>query len=192
MLDGAPDNPLIEYSIRGAKLRDLPMLVAIENEAFQADRFSAGQLRYLVSRAQGCFLVAEWQEAIFGYALTLYRKGSRLARLYGLATSPMARSRGLAKELVCALAQDAHHRGCRFLSLEVREDNDAARALYQKLGFHETGRVEGYYQGDLAAIRMRSRELSDPAWPFPAVSPQAGIGQSVAPRRRPRNQGISE
>ncbi|MGB7188495.1 MAG: hypothetical protein WBD10_00020, partial [Acidobacteriaceae bacterium] len=41
------------------------------------------------------------------------------------------------------------------LRLEVAVDNDAALAFYKTLGFVETGRIRGFYMGQLDALTMR-------------------------------------
>lgn len=72
-----------------------------------------------------------------------------------LAVRPGARRRGLGLALVTAAARHAHARGAGSMHLEVAEDNQAARALYAKLGFAETGRRPGYYAaGAIHAIVM--------------------------------------
>ena len=80
------------------------------------------------------------------------------AEILTLAVSPSARRSGFG----CALAEracaEALTRGAEAVHLEVAEDNAAARALYEKIGFAEVGRRAGYYaQGDVSAIIMRRR-----------------------------------
>jgi ribosomal-protein-alanine N-acetyltransferase len=52
---------------------------------------------------------------------------------------------GIGGELVAALGRAASRAEAVRLYLEVAEDNVAARALYRRLSFHETGRRNGYY-----------------------------------------------
>jgi len=58
-----------------------------------------------------------------------------LWNLHDLAVLPAWRGRGLGTALVEALAGHARARGACKLTLEVREDNRGARALYRRLGF---------------------------------------------------------
>jgi len=58
-----------------------------------------------------------------------------LWNLHDLAVLPAWRGRGLGTALVEALAARARERGACKLTLEVREDNRGARALYRRLGF---------------------------------------------------------
>jgi Fur family transcriptional regulator, ferric uptake regulator len=52
---------------------------------------------------------------------------------------------GIGRRLVDRLCRAALRRGARQLYLEVAERNVAARTLYARLGFEETGRRRGYY-----------------------------------------------
>lgn len=65
------------------------------------------------------------------------------AEIVTLAVRPAARRAGLAGRLI------AHARtalAAQTIFLEVAADNHAARALYKKCGFHETGRRKAYYK----------------------------------------------
>lgn len=68
------------------------------------------------------------------------------AEVLTLAVRPEARGRGLGLSLVSAAAALAKSSGAASLFLEVAEDNRAARALYERAGFSETGRRKAYYQ----------------------------------------------
>ena len=46
-------------------------------------------------------------------------------------------------------------RGAASMHLEVAEDNAAARSLYRKLGYEESGRRRGYYSGGDAILMRR-------------------------------------
>jgi ribosomal-protein-alanine N-acetyltransferase len=47
--------------------------------------------------------------------------------------------------LLSDLIQTAYERRARWVTLEVRRSNDAARALYRKFGFEEQGVRQHYY-----------------------------------------------
>lgn len=67
------------------------------------------------------------------------------AEILTLAVRPSARGRGLGARLVREGGAQAKGLGATRLFLEVAEDNAAARALYARTGFFETGRRPGYY-----------------------------------------------
>lgn len=61
-------------------------------------------------------------------------------------TQSAYRGRGLASTTTSAVAAELFRAGCRDVVLNVRNGNDAARATYLKLGFHEhTQFVEGVF-----------------------------------------------
>lgn len=53
--------------------------------------------------------------------------------------------RGIGSGLLVDLFKRARSEGAESVFLEVRESNDAARALYKKSGFAEVGRRRSYY-----------------------------------------------
>src|SRR5690606_27411578 len=55
------------------------------------------------------------------------------------------RGQGLGHELMLHLLDTAQRRGATSARLEVREHNEAARHLYERLGFHAVGLRKGYY-----------------------------------------------
>jgi ribosomal-protein-alanine N-acetyltransferase len=78
------------------------------------------------------------------------------AEIMTIGVIPQARRRGLATDLLHALLAEAHRRGAQECFLEVREDNDAARAFYEREGFETVGVRRGYYDhGRVHAISMR-------------------------------------
>ena len=63
-----------------------------------------------------------------------------------LATDPDARRQGLASQLIGALVRRMGERGVSRITLDVAEDNHAARELYRAQGFVEDGRRPCYYR----------------------------------------------
>jgi ribosomal protein S18 acetylase RimI-like enzyme len=57
---------------------------------------------------------------------------------------PAARGRGLARRLVDALVADARVHGVETLTLDVRGNNHAAMALYERAGFEVAGRLPDF------------------------------------------------
>lgn len=81
--------------------------------------------------------------ALIAFALTKEVAGE--ADLLTIATDPAVRRRGLAAELVGALIVELEGAGLTRLTLDVAEDNLAARGLYARFGFVEDGRRPRYY-----------------------------------------------
>lgn len=63
-----------------------------------------------------------------------------------LAVDPVWRRRGLARRLLMNVLADAATSGAQSATLEVRRSNEAARALYEGLGFRVDGVRRDYYQ----------------------------------------------
>jgi ribosomal-protein-alanine acetyltransferase len=68
------------------------------------------------------------------------------AELELIAVDPAAQRRGLARRLFARLAEELRATQVNEMILEVRASNLPALALYQSLGFVETGRRKDYYQ----------------------------------------------
>jgi ribosomal protein S18 acetylase RimI-like enzyme len=64
---------------------------------------------------------------------------SGTVRLWWLWVAPGARGQGIARRLLEARAEWARERGAVRLELAIAENNEAAKALYQGLGFVPTG-----------------------------------------------------
>ncbi|MEO7152715.1 MAG: GNAT family N-acetyltransferase [Burkholderiaceae bacterium] len=64
-----------------------------------------------------------------------YALEADLVGLYDVYTVPTARGRGLASQLCTHLLNDARSRGASHAYLQVEADNQAARTVYQRLGF---------------------------------------------------------
>jgi [ribosomal protein S18]-alanine N-acetyltransferase len=76
-----------------------------------------------------------------------------------LVVAPHSRNQGIGGALVTAVIQVARARSATRLMLEVRESNTAARSLYRKLGFNESGRREDYYSTPAEAAILLALDL---------------------------------
>lgn len=114
------------------------VLAAIHAEAFSSP-WDAAAFESLLGQA-GVFAVS----ASDGFILC--RVVLDEAEILTLAVRPAARRAGLGARLTQAAADIAGRAGAVSLFLEVAEDNTAARALYARLGFVETGLRRNYYE----------------------------------------------
>jgi ribosomal-protein-alanine N-acetyltransferase len=73
------------------------------------------------------------------------RMAAEEAEILSVAVAPARRRRGVARLLLDLHLRRLAGLGVRTVFLEVGEQNDAARRLYRRAGFHEAGRREGYY-----------------------------------------------
>ncbi|HEY8351601.1 MAG TPA: ribosomal protein S18-alanine N-acetyltransferase [Sphingomonadales bacterium] len=95
-----------------------------------------------------CFLLidqdADGVEGPVGYSL--YACTGDEGEIYDLAVLPDFRRSGRGKMLLLAAIIAARAQGARRIHLEVDEHNEAARKLYEALGFEVVGRRKNYYR----------------------------------------------
>ena len=90
-----------------------------------------------------CFLADERgsgdNSEFIGVALCLPSFSSFRARpilnIHDIAVAPGHRGKGVGQALLQAVEQEARRRGCCKVTLEVREDNEVAKAAYLRAGF---------------------------------------------------------
>jgi ribosomal-protein-alanine N-acetyltransferase len=140
--------------VRAAELSDLEAIHALELEAFATDRLSRRALRRFIVAPHHPLIVAKFGAALAGYALLAIRRGGRAARIYSLAVDPHRGRRGVGRALLQACERYARGHGRETLRLEVRYDNAAAIALYEKLGYRQFSRYPGYYADGAEALRF--------------------------------------
>jgi ribosomal-protein-alanine N-acetyltransferase len=134
-------------------------LMAYEREMFGPEAWTANGYRAELADTRHRYYVAaeSIDGTLLGWAGVMVIGPT--AEILTVGVVPPARRSGIAVRLVAALIDEARARGADEVFLEVRIDNDAARALYLREGFVEVGRRPGYYDaGRVDAVVMR-REL---------------------------------
>ncbi len=133
-----------QVTIRAMWPADIPDVMRIERQSFgmpwQESTFHA-----LMRRPSASLLTAEADRAVVGFAVLWFSADE--GELGDLAVDPEHRGRGIGRTLLDRSIEEARLRGARTLYLEVRESNEAARALYETAGFDPVGRRTGYYSG---------------------------------------------
>jgi len=142
-------------SLRPAQKSDLDALERLENLVFDGDRLSRKSLAYYISNPRSTMLVATLHNRLAAYALLACRKGSKIARLYSIATDPDFYGQGIGNQLMHAIEDAARARGAATLELEVRKDNTAAIKMYQKHGYMHFDDYEDFYEDGMDAMRFR-------------------------------------
>ncbi len=109
-----------------------------------AEPWSESALALLLTERALGFVCLDDTAAPIAYVgmLTVLDEG----QITNVVTHPAHRRRGLADCLLQALLAEARARGLATLSLEVRESNTAAVALYQKHGFFVAGKRNYFYK----------------------------------------------
>lgn len=147
--------PLPAARLRPGRPGDLDTLVALEREFFTADhQISRRGLRHFIASPKSALIVAEIGGKVAGCALVLYRRGSKLARLYTIAVGREFQRQGLARQLLSTAERNAVRKGRRIMRLEVRADDAGAIALYESFGYRLFGRRPRYYDGRIDALRL--------------------------------------
>jgi len=152
--------------IRHALLSDIPALMNLENNSFTGDKLSRRQFRWMLKQGHCSLLIAFVTEddvqAAAGYILTLFHRGTSLARIYSVAVDPAFRGQKVGQTLLQAAEQAAIEHECMALRLEVRPDNPAAISLYERNGYRQFGHYEDYYEDHARALRFQKRIRKPP------------------------------
>ena len=147
------DRPLTS-SVRVATLADWPALVALETACFTYDRIAPRGWRRMLQQPSALVLVTPRNAAITGALVLLFRRDTRVARIYSIAVDESVRGTGVGATLLEWAVLAAAARGCTTMRLETRLDNRAARTLFVRHGFAITGRTDRYYEDGMAALRL--------------------------------------
>jgi len=136
----------VKLSIRAATPADLPGMMALEKRSATAAHWSAQQYEALFGGhgPERMALIIEDEPGLEGFVIA--RVVDREWEIENIAVAGPARRRGLGTRLLGELLDQARSRGADAVFLEVRESNRAARALYEKWAFLESGRRRGYYK----------------------------------------------
>lgn len=140
---------VMTVSIRPLTVEDVDRVVELE-AAHQPAPWSERVVRDELAAESRVYLAAADDDGLIGFAGTIIVGDE--AHVTNLLVAPESRRQGVALGLMLALIDAAIREGARHLSLEVRSKNDAARALYARLGLAPVGVRRGYYGDDDALI----------------------------------------
>lgn len=139
--------------IRNATPQDIPEMMRLAKSSEGAAQWSEQQYRslFLANNAvtSALTLVAQspGTSVIAGF-LTARRVAPEL-ELENVVVAQEARGSGIGIRLMREFLNRAQQSNSEAVFLEVRESNSAARALYKRVGFSETGRRKSYYNNPL-------------------------------------------
>ena len=132
----------MEFRIVDVNAEHIPQIEEIERECFSRP-WTAEQLRSQMRDAQHEFIASVNDGRVLGYVGLMYVLDE--GYISNVAVHPDARRQGIGDALIDALAAKAAELELAFLTLEVRESNAPAIALYTKHGFHPVGKRKNYY-----------------------------------------------
>lgn len=137
--------------------RHVPQVAALEKICF-ADPWSEKSVASELENPLSYWLVAMDGEKLVGYIGSQTVLGE--TDMMNVAVSPDYRRQGIAEGLIFALIHALKARESHCLTLEVRDSNASARALYEKLGFSEIGRRKNYYRSPKEDALILRKEWS--------------------------------
>ena len=123
-------------------------MMKLEKRAATAGHWSREQYEKAMNPGspdrQSLVLVVELEGAVAGFLVA--RSVGAEWEIENVAVAGPARRRGLGERLVREFLDRARSQGAASVFLEVRESNRAARMLYEKWAFVESGRRKRYYR----------------------------------------------
>lgn len=130
--------------LEAATVDDVADLVALEREGSSHPWTAQGFLGALRAQAgERVVLLRDRSRATVGYCV--WQEVADEAHVHTVGIASALRRQGLGRRLLAACLGLAARRGATRAFLDVREGNEAARALYRRLGFREVGRRVRYY-----------------------------------------------
>jgi ribosomal-protein-alanine N-acetyltransferase len=147
--------------IRRLTYADLPQVIAIERRAFPTP-WSLAMFVLELSKPSGICLVALHEGRVVGYVVC--SRYDIVWHVMNIAVDPQRRRTGIATAMLGRLFALADKPGEQY-TLEVRESNDAAIALYEHFDFQSAGVRPGYYHDNKedAVIMWRTAAEAQPA-----------------------------
>jgi [ribosomal protein S18]-alanine N-acetyltransferase len=166
--------------IRRLNYADLPQVVAIERRSFPAP-WSLAMFVLELSKPSGICLAAASEGRLIGYLVC--SRYDTVWHIMNVSVHPDERRAGVATALLDDLLERVDD-DARF-TLEVRESNTGAIALYEHFAFRPAGRRRRYYQdnGEDAVVMWRT--------PAAQTGPPDGIPEEAWPAKDDSRQAAS-
>ena len=132
--------------LRPATPTDIPAMMKLVNHSATAAHWSRDQYDRIfgAEAPRRIALVIEETVGLQGFLIAHEVAGEW--EIENIAIAGAARRRGLGTRLLGAFLDDARAQHATAVFLEVRESNHAARLLYEKWAFVESGRRSAYYK----------------------------------------------
>jgi len=147
-------------AVEPASLRDAPKLAELHGASFHRG-WGEGEFEAMLIERNTLVHRMRMGRKTIGFAVS--RMAADEAEILSIAVDAGYRGRGLSRNLLLTHLGHLAGRGVRSVFLEVEENNQPARRLYQRAGFAIAGRRERYYRQasgeQLNALLMR-RDLS--------------------------------
>ncbi len=150
------------FVVREAIAADLPGVVALERGIAEAAHWPANEYEAMLAPAsddavQRRIFVAERDGVLCGYAVgkLLRMSAGSIGELENIAVAVQHRGQGVGRALCCAVLDWCRQSGAVAVEIEVRAANRVAIAMYESLGWKQTGLRRDYYHDPVEdAIQM--------------------------------------
>jgi ribosomal-protein-alanine N-acetyltransferase len=146
--------------VEPASLRDAPALARIHGASFHRG-WGEGEFESMLTERNTLVHRLRMGRKVIGFSVS--RMAADEAEILSIAVAESHRGRGLSNNLLLTHLGHLAGHGVRTVFLEVEENNQSARRLYERAGFAVVGRRERYYRQSgaepLNALLMR-RDLS--------------------------------
>jgi len=129
--------------VRPMTVEDLDGVMSVEFDSFLTPWSRTAFEEELTQNRLARYLVAEQDGTVIGYAGTWLVINE--AHVTNVAVSGHRRREGIGRLLMEKLMGLSKDSGMESMTLEVRVTNEAARHLYQQMGFLESGIRKNYY-----------------------------------------------
>ncbi|MBI4688748.1 MAG: ribosomal protein S18-alanine N-acetyltransferase [Nitrospirae bacterium] len=136
------DTKIKEIIISTMKEEDIQSVLEIERMSFSTP-WSETSFYNEIYNPHSTAKIAVIKERVAGYICA--KQVSDEGHILNLAVHPEFRRKWIASALVEDVLKNLKDNGCRFLYLEVRSSNYAAKRLYDGFGFKIIGTRKGYY-----------------------------------------------
>jgi ribosomal-protein-alanine N-acetyltransferase len=128
------------------KEEDLPSVLEIENLSYP-NPWPISSFKGEINNgpiSNPYVVIFEPQNKIIGYVIYWHLQNE--VQISNIAISPDYRQLGVGENVLKKILHEVYRKGAEFVFLEVRPSNQAARSLYNKLGFKILGLRKGYYR----------------------------------------------
>jgi [ribosomal protein S18]-alanine N-acetyltransferase len=151
-----------DYMIRRCDRDDVPHVISINSETLP-EHYTEYFYYEILAEFPETFLVVELEGNVVGYIMCRIEYGfshlrklslARKGHIVSVSVRHEHRRRGLGSGLMHSAQEEMVKKSATECYLEVRVSNGEAIALYEKLGYRSTGRLESYYKDGEAALLM--------------------------------------
>jgi ribosomal-protein-alanine N-acetyltransferase len=151
----------MSFVVKRASMKDLEVLYRIEQECFNAEAFSKRYIASLLRAPESVSLLARHDGEVVGFVIGLVSVygTTKIGHIMTIDVLPKHRRRGVGLKLLSEIEEEFKNIGVRVCFLEVREDNVAAKRLYEKSGYVEVERLEDFYYRGGHGIRLEKALL---------------------------------